>query len=216
MVTGYMFKKASNCPIALPSKFVRKWLTSCWKTGNHIVRTESRWPFAPTKLCLRASISSEIDLKIQSSSHMVLRPSTWEKSLNKSFCTYCTSLCCTLTISKRFSLRSGIFPKEVGRTHNFKGLKYKGMLFIRQQDMIFHLHWVKNCSRIVTLGQTSVTDKWVSCNSFEAHAWMLLHMFISYCYLFSLQPVFVPSIQFKARLNKLKKLNHPSINAAES
>ena len=50
---GYiLFKKASNCPIALPSKFVRKWLTSRWKTGNHIVRTESRWPFAPTKLCL--------------------------------------------------------------------------------------------------------------------------------------------------------------------
>ena len=53
MVTGHiLFKKTSNCPIALPSKLVRKWLTSCWKTGNHIIRTESRWPFAPSKLCL--------------------------------------------------------------------------------------------------------------------------------------------------------------------
>lgn len=44
-----------------------------------------------------------------------------------------------------------MFPKEVGGTDDFKGLKYKGMLFIRQQDMIFHLHWVKNCPRIATL-----------------------------------------------------------------
>jgi len=156
MVTRYiLFKKASNCPVALPSKFVRKWLTSCWKTGNHIVRTESRWPFAPIQtLPHRASISSEIDLKIQSSSQHGALTVNLGKEFEQDFLHIicCTSLCCTLTIPKRFSLRSGIFPKEVGRTDDFKGLKYKGMLFIRQQDMIFHLHWVKNCPLIVTLG----------------------------------------------------------------
>ena len=156
MGTRYiLFKKVSNCPVAVPSKFVKKWLTNCWKTGNHIVRTDSRWPFAPIQtVSHRASISSEIDLKIQSpSQHGALTINLrkeFEQDFSQIIC--CTCLCCTLTIPKRFSLRSGIFLTEVGRTDDFKGLKYKGMLFIRQQDMIFHLHWVKNCPGIVTLG----------------------------------------------------------------
>ena len=99
--------------------------------------------------------------------------------------------------------------KHLNRTPHLKRLWLDNvkMLFIRQQDMIFHLHLVKNCPRIVvTLGD--------QCDS-NGVATMALQpmpdcyfMFISFCYLFSLHLVFAPSINFKARLNRIFLVCH--------
>ena len=165
----------------------------------------------------RASTSSEIDLKIQSSSQHGALAVNLGKEFEQDFLHIicCNSLCCTLTIPKRFSLRSGIFPKEVGGTDDFKGLKIQGDAIHQtarhdlppplskelptNSDLRWPV-WLTNGPAVMALKPTP------DC----------YFMFISFCYLFRLQPVFVPSIHIKARLNKLTKLNHPSINAAKS